>query len=357
MKPSLSWIGLIFGLMWAAGAEGKATQLPLRAQGVYVDSLRKDQLAGKSSSDGYVDVYVYGPTNGNPADIEGTMLNTGPGPLIFSRLNVIVKDCRWSVKIEPALRDTEGSDYYQINLNQTWKEGHTESSHAQDGLDLFRVDNGPPAGSGPSASFQKDSLKYAGLEKNISVGGYASNTSTITMAVSKDGKEVDRENAAVINGEWEAGNGKPLTDGTYDVKVFDKKASLLAEGNIIAEVNWATIDKKSSKMSLSAKGGPAISGSASIQVVGCLVSSSYTGKMYYDTLRQLSLKTRFRKGTPQQVDCEPNLDPNAPRFRIRIPVARQDGFGGFLPGEYKALIFEGTASHELLTSGTIILTK
>jgi hypothetical protein len=332
--------------------------ISVRATGVFVDSLRADSVGGGAATDGLVDIYIYGPNNGNPADI-GRSRSQGAGPLVFSERNIRVTDRRWSSSISHPL-DAEQSSYYQINVNQTWKEGYTYSEHAQDGMDLFRVNNGPPCGPQTSASLIQESLDWAGKERSLlAIDGYACNISSVTMVVSNTDGEVLRTTARVINGECEAGKDMSVADGAYVVQVYDGEGKLLTKGNFFVHPNSATIDLSSLNQSLSSNSKPCITGSASVQVIACLVSGSYSGATDYDTLSRIVRAFRPGLGVGQTVEIEPNLAPSSesPRFRIPVRTGNPHSYGGIWPGTYRLFLFEGTDAHELLKSSTFTLTR
>lgn len=319
----------------------------IHADGVYVDSLRSNQVAGKALGDGFVDIYIYGPNTGNHVERDG------PGGLIFHQENVVVKNKQWSVPISPALRETERAAYYQININQTWEQGHTESEHAQDALNLFRVNDGPDCGTEMSAIFEKDTLQDAGENKSLlGIDGYACNTSSITMVISGDKGEVLKTTTKVVNGEWEAGKDMSIDTGNYMVQIYGENGRKLVQGNIVAPKNSGTIDAGSLKQSVSSKDGCFITGNASVRVVACLLPSAYTGSTDFTTL--VHLKRSFQRAN-QRIDVEPDLATasEAPKFRIRVNAG---GPTGLEPGEYRLLLMEATAAHEVLATEPFTLT-
>ena len=327
---------------------GQATTAT-RAQDVYVDSLRVNKVAGKATSDGFVDIYIYGPNTGSHVERDG------PGSLIFHERHIPVTDKQWSAAISPPLRETI-SAYYQVNLNQTWAAGHTESEHAQNGLDLFRVNTGPECGTLMSASFAADTLHFAGQEKSLlAIDGYACNTAAVTMIVSGERGEVLKTTTKVVNGEWEAGKDMSIDSGTYTVAIYGDNNDKLTQGTILAPTNTGSVDASSLRQSISAKGGCFITGTASTSVVACLVPSSYTGSTDFTQLVHKYRSFRPSPGGTQTIDVEPNLAPasEAPKFRIRIIAGGPRGIG---PGEYRLLLMEGTAAHAVLATATVVLT-
>ena len=297
-----------------------------------------------------MDIYIYGPNTGNHVERDG------PGSLIFHKKNVLVKDKQWSVSISPPLQATERGDYYQINVNQTWEQGHTESEHAQDALNLFRVNDGPDCGTQMSANFEKDTLQYAGENKSLlGIDGYACNTSSITMVISGDKGEVLKTTTKVVNGEWEAGKDMSIDSGTYKVQICGDDGRDLVQGTIIAAQNSGTIDAGSLKQSASSKDDCCITGTASVRVVVCLVPSSYTGSTDFRTLVHLARSFRPDRGPKKTIDVEPDLasSSEAPKFRVRFPTANPMGLE---PGEYRLLLMEATSAHDVLATATFTLT-
>jgi hypothetical protein len=201
-----------------------------RATGVYVLSLRLNSIAGGAATDGKTDIYIFGPNNGNPADVAGSGGGpSGPGPLAFRKLNVPVVNGRWSIPIAPPLTSGSGADYYLVNAdNHLASQGLAGFDGGGRG-DLLKVNVGPACGAQPSAIFDQSTVDFAASEKTLTYGfdGYACNVTTVAVVVSNASGEVWSGGADVLNGQWTAepiGQGPKLTTpGIYTVKVTDSR--------------------------------------------------------------------------------------------------------------------------------------